>query len=189
MNKPRDESGNCACKLAAADLGVADLISGFEAIRTKCPALHLCLVPDRIWPAYREFCVAESDAAHHVAIALQAYRRGYLSRLTGPIHEFCLEGARTHPNLTNQYRQDLAETWLLRSNALERFKDARRLKGRLTELAFAATLKTRGWKVTGLEALGGLVDVQAENETSDYRFEVKHLGVDEVTFDRVKIWN
>ena len=78
----------------------------FRRIRKQCPALRKVLVPEAIWPQYQEACNALPDKARHRSIFLLALERGYLDRITSPIHRYLLTNDKPKNQLTNQYRQD-----------------------------------------------------------------------------------
>jgi hypothetical protein len=112
-----------------------------------------------------------------------AFCRGYLGNLTGPIHQFILEGKSQMDIVTSQYKHDLVERWFLKNNFRERYKTSRIFGGRLAELRFALWLRCIGWKISSLEAYGGKYDVEAQNpEGAATVFEVKYLATDEYRF-------
>lgn len=173
----------CRCWQVDASDGEANL-KEFEAVRAVCSALHRIVVPDDIWDAYRQFCESESDKAFHAPIAYLAFQQRYLAALTGPIHAYCLDGHEPSAALTAQYRNDLAERWMFRDDARQRFENARIFQGRLAELSFADWLEHEDWNIDALEAKGANVDVEATSSDGiATSFEVKHLGQDAVLFD------
>jgi hypothetical protein len=156
----------------------------FARARDECAALKEILVPASTWPAYRDFCSADPDEAFHAPVTYLAFKRRHLAQLTEPIHLFCLTDGKSHPSLTRQYRQDLAERWMFKKDVKQRFQVARKFQGRLAELLFAAWLHHEGWRIEALEALGGGTDVVATTPAGEsFFFEVKHLGRDEALFD------
>jgi hypothetical protein len=175
-----NRSWDCMCTSAVPKTDEA--IGDFTELLEQCPALRI-LVPFDLTDKYADFLVEPTDSAHHAPVGYLAFRRGHLARLTGPIHEFCLNGPHIRPSLTSQYRKDLAETWILASDVQKRFERARIFKGRLAELLFAAHLIESGWRIRDLEAWGSGVDIEACVAEEVTMFEVKHLGVDQITFD------
>jgi hypothetical protein len=88
-------------------------LDAFARARDRCAALKEILIPDRIWPEYEDFCSADPDEACHAPVTYLAFKRRHLARLTEPIHLFCMKGGAPHPSLTNQYKNDLVERWMI----------------------------------------------------------------------------
>lgn len=159
------------------------VLDGFAEIRTACPAVNRVLVPDSVWPPFRERCACADNGASHQSELLGAYLGGRLRRIASPIHRYLL----THGALraTKQYEQDLRETWLLQTQPVERHRRWRVFHGRVAELQFAEWLEERSWRITGLEALTtGAPDVQAVSHNGiATAFEVKFVGTQDVEFE------
>jgi hypothetical protein len=119
---------------------------------------------------------------------LSAFERDCLPKFTAPVHRFLLQGDELHPNLTNQYRQDLQERWLSEQTVDERHGRFRQHFGKVVELQLANWLVEQDWTVSALEALGGDADIVAESPTRDSCwFEVKYIGWETDDFRRA-VW-
>jgi hypothetical protein len=174
----------CACSRIKPREG-ENLLRLFGKVRNECAANREIIVPDDLWETYQEFCCNEPDEAYHTPYFYNAFKHGYLSRLTEPIHRHCLEIDKPHPRLRKQYRKDLAERWLTKDTTKDQFKHARRFKGRLVELMFASWLNEAGWTLLNMEAYDDRAhDVDARsNNGVEYSFEVKDIGQDEMDHD------
>jgi hypothetical protein len=173
----------CDCISAQAEDEYSYDLCPFEELRRNCTVLRNVFIPQEHWADYKGFCLSDRDEAQHQPIMWLAYRRGYLSNFTGPIHQFILEGKPETNTVTNQYKQDLVERWFLKKDFLERYKASRRFQGRLAELRFASWLWQIGWQISSLEAYGGEFDVEAQSpEGAQTVFEVKCLATEEYRF-------
>ena len=161
-------------------------LTRLDIIRSACPALREILLPDRVWSAVQSWHGEPDVEAAHRSILLLAVERGYLSRLTIPIHRFLLDGDAVLKTVRRQYVRDLVEGWMHREDAVERHRKSRVFRGRLAELQFAFWLEQSGWSVTGLEALREGPDVEAMSESyGATAFEVKFLGVEDSEFESI----
>ena len=159
-------------------------VATFGLVRNECAALREVLIPDQIWSEYGACRSVKLDEASHRPIAYLAFARRHLSRLTKPIHLFCLDNGARHLSLTSQYRKDLVERWMFKKDAKQRFRAAAKFQGRLWELQFVSWLHHEGWRIESLEAHGGPADVVATCPAGkSFTFEVKYLGKDEILFD------
>lgn len=174
------------CRCAEAYPGGGERVDLFADIRLSCPALRHVLLPDDAWPLVVAAERRAPDAAFHASYLLLAFERGYLARITAPVHRFLLHGDQIHPRLTAQYRQDLQERWLVESDEGERHKRFRQFFGKIVELQVAHWIADRGFRITALEALGGGADIVAESAARGaYSFEVKYIGQETNDFREV----
>ena len=172
----------CSCNSGSVAEGEESL-TALERIRVGCPAIRLILLPDSAWPAFKHWHAHADPVAWHRSIVLLALERGHLSRVTSPLHRFLLAGDRVAAGVSRQYRKDFVENWVHQADAVERHRKSKIFRGRLTELQFAMWLETRGWAVTGLEALGAGSDIEAVSELyGATAFEVKFIGADNDEF-------
>lgn len=158
-------------------------VDELAAVRSKCPALSKILLPDQDWSRFRQWHETSDTVGHHRSMVLLALGRRCLSRLTSPIHRYLLDGEHVRPEATQQYLQDLRERWMFASSPLERHKRSRTFRGRIVELQFAEWLHEAQWAITGLEALGHAIDVEAEKPNRGrFSFEVKFIGTEDDDF-------
>ena len=152
-------------------------------MRDKCQALRQVLVPDSIWQQYRAWHSRPDDVAAHCSILLLAFRRGYLSRVTAPIHRYLVSPTGILPSVRKQYVQDFRERWMLARDAVERNRLSRVFLGRLVELQFAVWLEDRSHSVVGLEATREGPDIETLSPGGVANtFEVKFIGVENGDF-------
>ena len=159
-------------------------LTDFYELRKACRALNKVLIPDDKLQEHQNFCEHPPDSAFHQSIAFIAFKQGYLRALTKIIHHYCLDGEEIHNALTNQYRNDLRETWGFTKETKDRFKKFRIYQGRINELLFYAWLEAQGWEIKAIEAHGGICDVEATKlDGKLVAFEVKSIGHDEQLFE------
>lgn len=167
----------CANTVTSETLGFRD----FEALRQQCDVLREIYIPDSVWQDYRR--TEDDDPASHQHILFLALSRGYLGRLTSPVHRYLLGSKMRAGNLTNQYRMDLRERWMLERDILERHRKARIFIGKVAELLCAEWLETRGWVVDNLEAFGSDFDIEAISpDKRRSTIEVKYVGEQDEVF-------
>lgn len=175
----------CGCERAQYR-DTASAAEQFGNLRQCCPALRELLLPDDAWQLAVAAEQAAPDPAYHRSYLVLAYERGCLARVTVPVHRFLLDAARVRDAVTNQYRQDLAERWLGEADGVARHERFRRFFGKIVELQLAAWIETRGWRVTGLEALGDDADIVAVSPLGrPCSFEVKYIGQESADFQQV----
>ena len=176
---------DCPCQVrSSADTTRA--LEQLEIIRSRCAALREILVPDNIWPIFKQKAAEPYDQAFHHYILLGALRDGFLARITFPIHRFLLDTNKPKRSLTRQYKKDLAEKWMLKSTPLERHREARIFFGKLTELLMAAWLEEQGWRINTLEALAGVFDIEATSpDKISFAIEVKYIGQLDSDFEEI----
>ena len=150
----------CVCG-AALPPGEQNLLASFSAVRAGCPALGKVLLPDSIWQDFQGWCVHPDDIAEHRSVLLRAYLRGFLGRVTLPIHRYLLASGAIRTDARKQYIKDLQETWLRNQEPLERHRKWRIFHGHLVELQLAAWLEEQSYAITGLEALREGPDIEA----------------------------
>lgn len=143
----------CPCEIAQAPNRESIQVTSFYNLRKECPALRL-LIPDKIAYAHYMFTTSKPDLAFHASIPYLAFRRGILPALTAPIHRFAIGDSPGQHSLTNQYRKDLSETWVLEPTEKDRYRLSRKFQSRLAELAFAQFLEAGNWQIRELEAHG-----------------------------------
>ena len=127
----------------------------FSSLREKCLALKDILIPDIIWDDFCKVAITAADSDRHQSILLNAFINGFLSKITSPVHRYLIEVSTIHKNLTQQYKKDLSERWILEGTPLAKHKKARSFRGKLLELLISEWLTVTGWRIDNLEALGG----------------------------------
>jgi len=177
-----EKSTNCLCQkgLTVKDSNILEI---FSHVRNKCPVLKELLVPDSIWPDFRRSAIKPMNGALHKSILLLALHRGYLNKITLPMHKYLIENGNPRKEITKQYIVDLQETWLQEDRAIERNRKSRIYIGKLTELILADWLEEQGWRITNLEALGGQADIETVSpQKNDHAIEVKYVGYEDENF-------
>jgi hypothetical protein len=165
----------CSC-LSTGEHRIEDAGDALAALRAECGALSVLLAPGDAWAGILAGA-ASPNAARHLSCLLLALHRGCLDRVTRPIHHFLMTDQTVRPEVTNQYRRDLAERWLLDGDEMERHKRFRGFFGKIVELQVAQWLTELGWTVGDLEALGHSCDIAAQSpEGSAHSIEVKYIG-------------
>lgn len=176
---------DCNCQKSTSHSKHNGTINDFYSLRNCCPALQLT-IPDDLIENHRKFVSAPLDDANHCSIPFLAFRNGYLAEFTRPIHRFALDSIKLRSNLTNQYKSDFRETWILGADELSRYKKSRNYLSRLGELHFAQWLEGQQWEITNLEMYGGNFDVEGtQNDVGATSFEVKFLSRREVVFELI----
>lgn len=181
--------GRCVCMDAVTSIeGIRDAgglipIKDFGEMRDKCLALREVLLPDPIWQKFRDWHSSPDSVARHCSILLLAFRRGYLSRVTAPIHRYIVSLTGILPSVRKQYLQDIREKWMLDDDPLKRNKLSREFRGRLVELQFAVWLESQSHKIVGLEATRVGPDIETLSpEGAANTFEVKFIGLEDEDF-------
>ena len=170
----------CVCSSHLLPSEFKKQIDGFYQLRKSCPALQLT-IPDKILAQHIAFTKSPPDANHHSSVPFLAYRRGLLGDFTKSLHRFLVG-----KEISNQYKSDLRETWVLESDENSRFKKFRNYQSRLAELDFAQWLEAKQWEISNLEAYGGLFDVEANSSNhGTVNFEVKFLAQREIVFELI----
>ena len=173
----------CSCEV---NFDGGPLIDAFQAARQDCVVLRELLAPDDAWEQIIRHAHGAHDPALHCSYLLAAFQRSHLQRITRPIHQLLTNGSSLKPDLTRQYRADLAETWLSAGDPVQRHERFRRFFGKVVELQVAAWFAAAGWTISGLEALGAQADIVAEREGSGtWHVDVKYIG--QQTSDFVEI--
>lgn len=171
----------CVCSSHLLQSEFEKQIDGFYQLRKSCPALQLT-ISDKILEQHIAFTKSPPDASHHSSVPFLAYRRGLLGDFTKSLHRFVIG-----KEITNQYKSDLQETWVLESDEISRFNKFRNYQSRLAELDFAKWLEAEKWEISNLEAYGGLFDVEANSSTQEVvNFEVKFLAQREIVFELIR---
>jgi len=180
---------NCACKAATADIELkrdADEripLQEFAELREECLALRQILIPDEIWPQFREWHTLPDDVASHSSVVLLAFRRGYLPCITAPVHQHLMSSAGILPNVTKQYVKDLRERWMFDADPVKRNRLSRTFRGRLIELQFASWLEGQSHTIISLEATRKGPDIETLSDTGEANaFEVKFIGLGDGDF-------
>ena len=180
---------SCACYFATNDIEMMYDAEGnvpledFIRLRERCLALRYILLPDDIWSAFLKWHERHDDVASHSSVCLLAYRRGYLSQVTGPIHRFLLDETGVSGGARKQYLKDLREKWMLDPDPSERHRLSRIFRGRLIELQYAAWLEFQNHLVLGLEALRQGPDIEAQSPDGVITaYEVKFFGMEDTDF-------
>jgi hypothetical protein len=179
----------CACVAATNDVEHIREADGripleeFGDLRDKCLALLEILIPDETWPQFREWHTLPDDAASHSSVILLAFRRGYLPRLTGPVHRYLMSPAGILPSVSKQYVKDLRERWMFDADPVERNRLSRIFRGRLIELQFASWLESQSHRIVGMEATRKGPDIETLSESGEANaFEVKFFGMEDGDF-------
>ena len=171
----------CVCSSHLLPSEFEKQIDGFYQLRKSCPALQLT-IPDKILAQHIAFTKSPPDANHHSSVPFLAYRRGLLGDFTKSLHRFLVG-----KEISNQYKRDLRETWVLESDENSRFKKFRNYQSRLAELDFAKWLEAEQWEISNLEAYGGLFDVEANSSNHEVvNFEVKFLAQRRIVFELIR---
>ncbi len=174
-----------ACPCSARDLPAdePEQVQAFYDLRINCPALKL-MIPDQIVEDHRRFTAADPDKAHHASIPFLAYRRGHLGKLTECMHRFAISGNELRRDVTEQYKSDLRETWVLKAEEILRYRAARLFESRVAELQFAQWIESQRWTISNLELYGGQFDVEGiDPNGEETSFEIKFLAQREVLFE------
>jgi hypothetical protein len=166
---------DCVCQHYVWN-GGSDELRAFRSLHASCPALNQLLIPSNDWNQFEQAALAPPDAAYHRSMLLLAFERGYLGRITLPIHRYLLDGKSVKSNVTNQYRIDLAERWMFENSVDLRHERSKSYLGRLGELILATSMEDDGWVIPSLEAWGGKFDIEASKAGLEYVIEVKHIG-------------
>ena len=181
--------GQCPCIDALADVDELRNLDGsipfddFSDMRNKCQALRDVLLPDSIWPQFRDWHARPDNEAGHRSILLLAFRRGCLRGITKPIHRFVLSHERILPEVRKQYVQDLRERWMLTADPVERNRRSRIFRGHLIELQFALWLEGQSDQIVGLEATRAGPDIETSSPGGVHNsFEVKFIGMEDCDF-------
>lgn len=162
------------------------LIAALARVRSSCPALRDIYLPADIWAEYCAWHVTPDPVALHHSVLALALDRGYLARLTAPVHRFLVQANATAPGLRAQYTKDLKERWMLNPDPLRRHQLCRIYMGRITELQIAEWLEARGWTVSELEAFRKGPDITATHpEKGETDFEVKMVGTEDGDFQAI----
>jgi len=159
--------------------------SSFPNVRNKCDALKL-MVPDENLDCFLKWdkcCSSENNKAFHRSTIMLALKRGYLDRITSPIHRF---NTNNKP-FTKSYQNALAEKWMMAKSTVKRHQEFRIFMGKLIELKFAEWLSNNKWKIDDLEAWTDKnPDVTATNAIGHKTiFEIKYIGQDDDDFKMV----
>jgi hypothetical protein len=169
---------NCACEKAIV-IEEKNILEEFARIREKCCALKEILLPDSIWSDFQKIGFKNIDEANNRSILLLALERGYLRKITSPIHRYLIKEGKPRKELIPQYKKDLNENWMLKieDTYIRRHQKAKEFLGKLTELLTAEWIEKQGWMISSLEALGGNCDIEALSpENVEVAIEVKYIG-------------
>lgn len=175
-------SFKCGC-VGSKSSSRTEALDQFAAIRSSCPALREVLVPDDVWPSFREAHASTPKGVPHASLVFMAFQEGYLGAITGPIHRFLLDQDGSRRKIDPNYLADLRELWMLSDDEVKRHEKGRGYRGKLTELQLADALHADGWAVHGLAALGEQVDVSAIDPGGlAHHIEVKFVGQESEDF-------
>jgi len=185
---------HCVCMAATDDVEMVREPDGqiplqeFSSLRDECPALREILVPEQIWRRFLEWHSVPDDVANYSSIVLLAFRRGYLPRVTGPIHRHLMSSDGILCTVSKQYLKDLREKWMFDTDPTERHRSSRTFRGRLIDLQFASWLESQSRTIIGLEArpkasdiVGPDIETLSESGQSN-AFEVKFIGMEDRDF-------
>lgn len=176
---------DCPCS-TTGEVEFDSALDTLTELRSKCPVLSKLVLPDPVWGRFAQWHRNPDEVAAHCSIVLLALHRGCLSHVTVPLHSLVMNGAEVKADLTQQYRNDLAERWMHYADPTERHQKSRMFRGRLVELQFAAWLSDSGHDIVGLEALGAASDIATRAANGDpAAFEVKFIGAEDDDFTAI----
>lgn len=182
-----EESAECSCRKTIPDENDSRL-DVFARIKDECPALKQILVPDTLWPKFQEWNARPDDEGRHWSVLLLTLKRGYLERITSPIHKYLLAAGLPRADLRKQYLRDLGERWMCYADPLKRHWKGKGFLGKLIELQCAEWLEGLGWEIEGLEALREGPDIEARRQWGQpTTFEVKFIGIEDVDFEVIRM--
>ena len=181
---------NCSCITATPTAtALMRLMQEFGHLRKECPALRQILIPDNIWTDWRKTVIeCKKKKENHQSKIFLAFIRGYLNRITSPIHRYLFENDALKANINHNYKRDLVEDWLKIDKKgccwiIRRHQKSRGHQGKLTELICAKWLEDHGWIIQNLEALNGNADIEAKSpENIDFAIQVKYIGQEDEKF-------
>lgn len=115
-----------------------------------------------------------------------AFKRGYLSTRTLPIHTYILNSnGCVRNNVSKNYLCDLTENLLLADSDLRIHTRAKEYLGKLSELVYTYHLEQKGDRIVDTAAWGSQFDIVADNSEGQRIFyEIKHIGIDDEDFGR-----
>lgn len=175
----------CRCR-SVLSINNEIIFEEFQVVRQKCLALNKILVPDEIWEQFQSIAFGEYDEALHQYAVLTALSRGYLHKITSPIHKYLLENRTPKCELTDQYKKDLRERWMLQGSIKTRHRTSKIFLGKIIELQCAYWLEQQKWTVTSLAALGGDYDITAcSPDKTEFTIETKYIGREEWSFESI----
>lgn len=175
---------NCPCQTPIST-DKENLIRDFQNLREKCPALREVFVPSDFWPDFQRIAQAPFNEAKHSYKILLALMRGYLGRITLPVHLYLLDGEKPKDGLISNYRTDLTEKWMIEKTPIKRHQKARGHEGKLAELLCSEWLERNSWELNRLAALGGSFDIEGLSpEKVQYSIEVKYIGEEDIQFEK-----
>lgn len=173
---------SCPCLNAKANRH-SDVLNQFEELRKNCVALRKILLPDDVWPVFKESISGEFDEARHFSILLSAFKDNCLYKITSPIHKYLLDNQRVKGSIKKGYLQDIKENWIKARNFLRRQQRLREYYGKVIELLIAEWLENQGWNIANLEATCGNSDIEASSpENIPHCIEVKYIGTSDDVF-------
>ena len=181
----------CDCPCMTAELGrTYPSTEGFADLRDRCTALSTVFVPDETWTEFRDAAKKDMRGTQHASVLHLAADRGYLSKLTGPVHRFMLGEFADGRTVSPAYLKELRELWMLLESDVDRHGRGTRYRGKLTELQIAGHLKDNGWKIRDLAALmpkragQKQADIDAVRPSgSSASIEVKFIGLSPEAFE------
>lgn len=180
---------SCACLSATNGIELVRDTDGnisledFVELRQRCSALRDILLPEGIWQKFLQWHRVGDDVASHYSVVLLAYRRGYLSKVTGPIHRYLLTETGILADARKQYLKDLREKWMLDRNPEDRHRLSRTFRGRLIELQYAEWLESQSHSILGMEAIREGPDIEARSPDGvTISYEVKFFGLEDADF-------
>src|SRR5688572_19599459 len=119
VHKRMCSSRRCGCSSVVWDPhNSATRIEQFAVVRAACPAISAILVPDTVWPAFREWHTKHDSIAEHASVLVLAFMRGLLPRVTSPVHCYLMKSVDVRADVSKQYLQDLQENWMLESTPI-----------------------------------------------------------------------
>src|SRR5262245_54210064 len=175
----------CACETLTYNEN-EDLLQQFMACWKQCPTLNLLLIPD--WAEFEKAdrLLVETESTHR-SMPLLAFERGYLSRLTGVIHKYLLDGDVVKSDVTADYRSALRERWQHGDEPLKRHQHSRGFLGKPMELFVAEHLENSGIAIVGLQAMGhDDADIVGSRNGEILFVEVKFIGSEDATFSLIE---
>jgi len=175
-----------SARSSSSEAGLAE----FAQLRGSCDALRSVLVPQDVWARFKQAYERIPAGVQHASLLVLAFQRGYLRRITAPVHQFLLGEFAAGRSVDPGYSSELRELWALQEDEADRHQHANRYRGKLTELQVARHLVSTDWCIVDLEALsadsgtGPRPDILAVGPSGDSTsVEVKLIGLSTEGFE------
>lgn len=177
MLKQMDIVCDCQTEFCDGSESICEIKKRFFDLRIRCPVLNH-FVPDETCEIIRNNQWGVDEHGHQ-SIILLAYTRGYLQRITRPLHRFLIDDKGDMIDNINKNYKDLKECWLQANTPENKHSSARGYMGKPLELVFAEMLYNKSYDIVDLEAWGnikGRPDIIATKDGRKFAIEVKYIG-------------